>query len=37
VRWNILGRRQVFTTPWLSVVLLDVEQPDGARSEYHVV
>ncbi|MCL9759454.1 NUDIX hydrolase [Frankia sp. AiPa1] len=31
------GRRLAFATPWLGVWFLDVEQPDGTASEYHVV
>jgi 8-oxo-dGTP pyrophosphatase MutT (NUDIX family) len=37
MRWHIHGRRRAFATRWLSVWLLDVEQPDGTRSEYHIV
>jgi 8-oxo-dGTP pyrophosphatase MutT (NUDIX family) len=37
MRWKIRGERLAFSTPWLSVWFLDVERPDGAAGEYHVV
>jgi 8-oxo-dGTP pyrophosphatase MutT (NUDIX family) len=37
VRWEILGEREVFGTPWLSVWRLRVVRPDGGRGDYDVV
>ncbi|MEU3316906.1 NUDIX hydrolase [Streptomyces sp. NPDC006662] len=37
MRWTIHGERTVHDTPWVRLRSLDVEQPDGARVDYHVV
>ncbi|MEU2389599.1 NUDIX hydrolase [Streptomyces sp. NPDC007369] len=37
MRWNVHGERTLYDTPWVRLRSLDVEQPDGARAEYHVV
>ncbi|MFG3202090.1 NUDIX hydrolase [Streptomyces sp. NPDC048192] len=37
MRWTIHGERALYDTPWLRVRSLDVEQPDGTRTDYHVV
>ena len=37
MQWKVYGERQVYTTPWVNLCLVDVEQPDGHRCEYHVV
>ena len=37
MRWEIHGEREVWSSPWLSVRNLDVEQPDGERVDYHAV
>jgi 8-oxo-dGTP pyrophosphatase MutT (NUDIX family) len=37
-RWQVHGERTVYTSPWVDVVLADVELPDGQRiPEHHVV
>ena len=36
-RWEIHGEREVWSSPWLSVRNLGVEQPDGERVNYHAV
>ncbi|MEF2529965.1 MULTISPECIES: NUDIX domain-containing protein [Streptomyces] len=37
MRWTVHGERTLHATPWLQVSSLDVEQPDGVRTDYHVV
>ncbi|MFF7928781.1 NUDIX hydrolase [Streptomyces mirabilis] len=37
MQWTVHGERQIYTNPWVNLCLVDVEQPDGARWEYHVV
>jgi 8-oxo-dGTP pyrophosphatase MutT (NUDIX family) len=37
MRWTIHGRRTIYDSPWISLDLVDVEQPDGQRYEQHVV
>ncbi|MGW5341936.1 NUDIX hydrolase [Streptomyces sp. NPDC004050] len=37
MRWTVHGERTLYDTPWLRLRSLDVEQPDGARADYHVV
>jgi 8-oxo-dGDP phosphatase len=37
MQWNVHGRRTIYDSPWISLDLVDVEQPDGARYEQHVV
>ena len=37
MRWTVHGERPLYDTPWLRVRALDVEQPDGTRTEYHAV
>ncbi|WP_336921437.1 NUDIX hydrolase [Aquipuribacter sp. SD81] len=36
-RWRVHGERSLYESPWLSLRLLDVEQPDGRRYEHHAV
>lgn len=36
-QWTIHGRRTIYESPWISLDLVDVEQPDGDRYEQHVV
>jgi hypothetical protein len=31
------GERQIYTNKWVNLCLVDVQQPDGRRWEYHVV
>lgn len=37
MRWTVHGRRTVYDSEWISLDLIDVEQPDGHRYEQHVV
>jgi 8-oxo-dGTP pyrophosphatase MutT (NUDIX family) len=37
MRWTVHGERQLYTSPWVSLGLADVEIPGGARFEHHVV
>jgi 8-oxo-dGTP pyrophosphatase MutT (NUDIX family) len=37
MQWKVHGRRTIYESPWLSLDLVDVEQPDGDRYEQHVV
>jgi ADP-ribose pyrophosphatase len=37
MRWIVHGERALHETPWVRLRSLDVEQPDGARTDYHVV
>jgi 8-oxo-dGTP pyrophosphatase MutT (NUDIX family) len=35
--WTVHGRRAIYDSPWMSLDLVDVEQPDGNRYEQHVL
>lgn len=35
--WTAHGERSIYESRWLRVQLVDVESPDGARFEHHVV
>jgi len=37
VRWTVHGERSIYNSEWLSLVLVDVEIPEGERFEHHVV
>ncbi len=37
MRWTVHGERALHDTPWVRLRSLDVEQPDGVRTDYHVV
>jgi 8-oxo-dGTP pyrophosphatase MutT (NUDIX family) len=37
LRWEVHGERTVYDNPWVRLVLVDVEPPDGRRFEHHVV
>ncbi|HUZ86759.1 MAG TPA: NUDIX hydrolase [Candidatus Baltobacterales bacterium] len=37
MRWIVHGERSVYESPWVSLALVDVEVPGGARFEHHVV
>lgn len=37
MRWKTYGERRIYTNEWVNLCLVDVEQPDGARWDYHVV
>lgn len=37
MRWQVHGERSIYASEWMSVALVDVEIPDGARFEHHVM
>jgi len=37
VEWTVHGVRSVYSSDWVGLDLVDVEIPDGARFEHHVV
>jgi hypothetical protein len=37
MQWTVHGRRTIYDCPWMSLDLVDVEQPDGNRYEQHVL
>jgi hypothetical protein len=37
VEWIEHGERSVYESPWVSLRLVDVEVPGGARFEHHVI
>lgn len=37
MRWTVHGERSVYESDWMSMALVDVEVPGGARFEHHVV
>jgi 8-oxo-dGTP pyrophosphatase MutT (NUDIX family) len=37
MRWQVHGERALYRSEWLDLTLVDVEIPDGARFEHHVV
>ncbi|MFF2518526.1 NUDIX domain-containing protein, partial [Streptomyces sp. NPDC058086] len=37
MEWKTHGERQIYTNKWVNLCLVDVQQPDGRRWEYHVV
>lgn len=37
MRWTVHGERRIYESEWMSVALVDVELPDGARFEHHVL
>ncbi|MGW5785513.1 NUDIX domain-containing protein [Streptomyces sp. NPDC003757] len=37
MRWTVHTERVIHDTPWVGLRALDVEQPDGTRTDYHVV
>jgi 8-oxo-dGTP pyrophosphatase MutT (NUDIX family) len=37
VEWVVHGERSVYDSAWVSLSLVDVEVPDGARFDHHVV
>jgi 8-oxo-dGTP pyrophosphatase MutT (NUDIX family) len=37
MRWTVHGERAVYSSPWVSLALVDVEIPGGERFEHHVV
>lgn len=37
MRWTVHGERRLYTCPWMTLVLSDVERPDGVRWEHHLV
>ena len=37
MEWTVHGERSVYESPWVSLRLVDVEVPGGARFDHHVV
>jgi len=37
MEWKTHGERRIYTNKWVNPCLVDVQQPDGRRWEYHVV
>ena len=37
MRWTVHGERSLYDSEWMSMVLVDVELPDGHRFEHHLV
>lgn len=37
LRWHVFGERTLYESPWVRLVKVDVEPPDGHRFEHHVV
>jgi len=37
MRWTVHGERELYSSPWVSLTLVDVEIPEGERFEHHVV
>ena len=37
MKWTIHGERTIYESAWVNLVLVDVEVPDGARFDHHVV
>lgn len=35
--WRVHGERTLYTSPWLSLGLADVELPDGSRIDHHLI
>lgn len=37
MRWNVHGERNLYTSEWMSLVMVDVEPPGADRFEHHIV
>lgn len=37
MRWRVFGERTLYDNPWVKLVKVDVEPPNGQRFEHHVV
>jgi 8-oxo-dGDP phosphatase len=37
MKWHVHGQRDVYTSPWINVSLVDVEVPGGRRYEHHAI
>jgi 8-oxo-dGTP pyrophosphatase MutT (NUDIX family) len=37
VRWTVHGERSLYDSEWMSLAMVDVELPSGARFEHHVM
>jgi 8-oxo-dGTP pyrophosphatase MutT (NUDIX family) len=37
MRWTVHGERAVYESPWMRLLLADVELPDGHRFDHHVL
>jgi 8-oxo-dGTP pyrophosphatase MutT (NUDIX family) len=37
VKWTVHGQRELYSSPWVGLSLVDVEVPGGRRYEHHVI
>ena len=37
MQWTVHGERAIYTSEWMSLVLVDIELPSGPRFEHHVM
>jgi 8-oxo-dGTP pyrophosphatase MutT (NUDIX family) len=37
MRWTVHGERAIYESPWMRLVLTDIELPDGNRFDHHVL
>lgn len=37
MRWEVHGERSIYDSPWMRMVLVDVEPPGGERFDHHIV
>ena len=37
MKWTVHGRRELYSSPWVGLSLVDVEVPGGPRYEHHVI
>ena len=37
MRWTVHGERSLYDSEWMSLAMVDVELPSGARFEHHVL
>jgi 8-oxo-dGTP pyrophosphatase MutT (NUDIX family) len=37
MRWDVHGERDIYDSPWMRMVLVDVEPPGGDRFDHHLV
>lgn len=35
--WRVFGKRTLYDSPWMRLVKVDVQPPDGNRFEHHVL
>jgi 8-oxo-dGTP pyrophosphatase MutT (NUDIX family) len=37
MQWKVHGERSIYSSEWMALHMVDVELPDGARFEHHVI